>query len=122
MDSIERKMVEAVQPLVRGMSRDMGFWAPEIFPERLAAFIGEVIHVCARTASEGEPDSPEETETPEAQRRRAREAVLRKILGQSDVVVLGPGRIEFSDYGAEQDFITVDLTYEEMEAVKGLIS
>lgn len=127
MDSTERKMTEAVQPLVHQMFRDMGFWAPEIFNERLAAFIGEVVHVCARTASEGEgdspDDSPEETETPEAQRRRAREAVLLKVFDQADIVLNPDGYLVLSNTDTDPEgtgTVCIDLTPKEFEACKGV--
>lgn len=52
VDVMYRRMAEAVIPLSQKAFRDSVFWAPEIFNERWAEKIAEMIWACAEVAVE----------------------------------------------------------------------
>jgi hypothetical protein len=55
-DAMFSTMAKACKPSMDRLFRDIGFWAPELFNERLIEKIGDMVFICAQVAVGRKPD------------------------------------------------------------------
>lgn len=55
-DEMFSTMAKAVKPSMDRLFNDMGYWAPEVFNDRLIEKIGDMVWICAQVAVGRKPD------------------------------------------------------------------